>query len=79
MFVFRTLVHVLLEKNPHLLADAIRVLETERETWHAVSAKLDEASGPMGPAMNPGDGRVVPPPAFLKHRLEQEPRVSWEA
>jgi flagellar secretion chaperone FliS len=46
-FIYRSLVSAGFHRDPKKLADALRVLETERETWRQVCAKLESSdAGP---------------------------------
>jgi len=46
LFVFRHLTEGQLRRDAHLVREAIRVLEAERETWHQVCEQMPEAPTP---------------------------------
>jgi flagellar protein FliS len=54
-FVFRTLTEAQLERNEDKLADALRILELERDTWREVCLRQPEAA--KSPASQPADAR----------------------
>lgn len=49
MFIFRSLITAHMERNEQKLADAIRILEIERETWQQVCARLNAERTPPPP------------------------------
>jgi flagellar protein FliS len=46
MFVYRSLVAAQRDRDPRKVADAVQVLEIERETWRQVCVVLGQASEP---------------------------------
>jgi flagellar protein FliS len=78
LFVFRRLLEANLERSHEKLADALRVLEAERETWRQVCEKL----GPADPSRLPSDAGQGPRAAPTGDRGltgELPPNVSLEA
>ena len=57
LFVFRTLMEANYERNQSKLDDAIRVLQSERETWRQVCKRLAGRTGPPPPHL-PSDSAI---------------------
>lgn len=53
LFVYRALVEAGRSRQPEQLAEALRILNIERETWQTVCQRYVPAAGPA-PAPNPG-------------------------
>ncbi|HEY5312409.1 MAG TPA: flagellar export chaperone FliS [Pirellulales bacterium] len=47
MFIYRSLVAAMRNRDPRKLADAVQVLEMERETWRQVCSALASSSEPV--------------------------------
>jgi len=66
LYVFRTLVTANMRHEEQLLADALRVLNVERETWQLVCQRAEsERTGPDLPPPEPLQGPHKPPAAAM--------------
>jgi flagellar secretion chaperone FliS len=57
-FIYRSLVSAGFHRDPKKLADALRVLETERETWRQVCEKLESQAG--DDSRRPNSAKIPP-------------------
>ena len=62
MFIFRTLVEANLRRDPDLLADAVRVLSAERETWRLVCERAADDPVERSPSEPEQPARPHTPP-----------------
>jgi flagellar secretion chaperone FliS len=63
LFLYRTVVEAQLQRDPNKLADAVRVLEIERETWRKVCEQLGGSRS---------QGNSIPTPHAATSRLSLE-------
>lgn len=59
LFVFRQLTEAQLRRDSHLVGEALRVLEAERETWQLVCEQMPEA--PPAAASAPDSAEILAP------------------
>jgi hypothetical protein len=59
LFLYRTTVEAQLQRDPNKLADVLRVLEIERETWRKVCEQLGSSRLPAIAIPAPHAGAVT--------------------
>ena len=64
LFLYRTLVEAAFRRDDAKLAEALKILEIERDTWRQVCADL--AAEQSGPAAQPQPGPSPIPPGILE-------------
>jgi len=79
LYVFRSLVTANLKRDAQQLADVLRVLNIERETWHQVCQHAETAHGEAGPVSETLRGPHKPPIADLPLSETGTNRFSIEA
>jgi flagellar protein FliS len=72
-FLFRTMTEAQLHKCREKLADVLRVLGEERETWRQLSERFagdDDARAPLPPREIPAPTMLAPPPSTTSFSFE---------
>ena len=73
LFVYKSLIAGQLNRSVEKVADAIRILELDRDTWRQICERLP-------PQTTAADAMPVPVPALLRHDdSDVSDRVSFEA